>query len=541
MQTGSTEDHRPAQLRIRSNDWSILAPAKLGQWAPALSVSVVIPAFNSATLPYCLASLASQSYPESLLEVVIADDRSSPPLELPPIRPANTRITVVTDSWGRANACKQAAESANGDVIFWLDSDMLLHHDHVEAQLRWHHLIDYAVVLGHKTFIDALAALPDIDTVRRQLDNRAEAAMFTDRWSAPHEWVETLCRRTDELRSAGERAYLAHVGATASVGRGLYLDCGGIDASLKLGEDIELGYRLSQAGGVFIPDRQAKSWHLGRSTVMEHKRAVNRYNEPFLADRVSQLRRLRQSSFRTYAVPYVQVVIDTRGRDLEDVKATVDAVLASSMKDVKCLLLGDWKTLDDERVSPLEDVDREARLIDATYRSEPRVDLVHDVSPSAYPSAFRATLPVGWCLGPDALSRLTAAMNKSGHGLRSVLMPDGSVARIERTSAVMRMERLRQPGEDIDDVIDEVAGTWWSDGLEEDFRSAGDAATAMPKNRPPRAQVPDFPPDHPAGETAPGNEPQGRSPSAWWRWVGVERRSGAERRTSIDRRHHRGP
>jgi glycosyltransferase involved in cell wall biosynthesis len=510
-------------------------------------VTVVIPAFNSQTsLPYTLASLAAQTYPDGLLEVVIADDGSSPPVELPPIRPERTRVVMARESWGRANACKSGAEAARGDVILWLDSDMLLHHDHVEAQLRWHHLVDYAVVLGSKVFVEPADGLPGVETVAGLLADKREAVMFADQWSATHGWIEELYARTDDLNMAGERAYMAHVGATASVSRALYLESGGYHAAFKLGEDIELGYRLSQLGAAFIPDRHAKSWHLGKSLVMKQREEVNKYNEPFLVDRVSQLRRLRQSNFRNYAVPYVQIVIDARGRGLVEVKATVDAALMSSIRDVRCLLLGDWQSLGDQRVLPLSDPDREARLIQATYHSEPRVHLVDDAPPTAFPSAFRVTLPVGWRPLPDFLGRITTEMNKKSYGLHSVLMADGSVARIERTAAFLRAHRLRLTNEDVDQVVEEVAGSKFSHGPEEGFlngvRPLAPEVAAQSQGR-----------ERPTEELSPGHEAiestaDEHERSSWWAWMGIERRTGrdrrsgngeqpkAERRRAIDRR-----
>ena len=140
---------QPAQPRVWGNAWRDLTPPVLGAWKPELSVSVVIPAHQAAeTLPYCLAGLAAQTYPAELLQVVVVDDGSTPAVELPELRPENTSVLRTSESWGRAHACRQGAEFADGDVIHWLDSDMLLHHDEVEAQLRWHHLVDYAVVLG---------------------------------------------------------------------------------------------------------------------------------------------------------------------------------------------------------------------------------------------------------------------------------------------------------------------------------------------------------------------------------------------------------
>ena len=130
---------------VRHNDWGSLAPPTLGGWEPTLSVTVVVPTFNyQRTLPYVLAALAGQSYPSHLLEVLVVDDQSSPPQELPEVRPDNTRLIRVEEGWGRANACHLGALAADGDVLHWYDADMLAHREEVEAHARWHHLVDYA-------------------------------------------------------------------------------------------------------------------------------------------------------------------------------------------------------------------------------------------------------------------------------------------------------------------------------------------------------------------------------------------------------------
>ena len=122
---------------------------------------------------------------------------------LPEVRPDNARIVQVEQGWGRANACALGAGLADGDVIHWLDADMLPGREHVEAQLRWHHEIDYAVVLGNKWFVDP-APLDGVtpaevrDAVRRGL-----AEYFPADVLEPHEWVERYYSRFDDLRTIG--------------------------------------------------------------------------------------------------------------------------------------------------------------------------------------------------------------------------------------------------------------------------------------------------------------------------------------------------
>lgn len=464
-----------AAPRVRANDWSVLRTAVTPAPTPALTVSVVIPAYRAEeTLPYTLASLTRQTYPSHLVEILVVDDSEDGTLQLPEVRPQNTRIVRPAASWGRANACATGAEQADGDVVQWLDADMVLCRRHLETQMRWHHVIDHAVVLGHKTFIDR-DALPDLPTTLEALDRDDVAGLLEGSWRSEHDWVEEIWRNTDDLTSAGFRAFEVHVGATASVGRALYGAAGGMDRDLKLGEDIEVGYRLAGKGGVFIADREAMSWHLGRSTLMQRESLVKRYNEPFIAHRVPDFRRFRQRLGRTYRVPLIEAVVDAHGKGHEEIRHTVDGVLEGAPGDVGCLILGPWSQLHDERRPPLDDPLLEARLIHAEYSSEPRVRLVETLTPTAFPAAFRMQLPAGWRPGRKTMEQAVQVMQREALGLRSVLLPDGQVVRFERTAAFERARRTIRPQEDLDDVVDLVSGSWWSEGIQDGFRHPGHA------------------------------------------------------------------
>jgi GT2 family glycosyltransferase len=450
------------QPRVRRNDWGSLAVPAVGGWEPALTVSVVIPAYRAQRLlPYVLAGLAAQTYPAHLLEVVVADDDPEQPVVLPEVRPERTRVVRVESGWGRANACHLGAMASDGQVIHWLDADMLVEPDEVEAQLRWHHLIDHAVVLGHKWFVDPeplLALAPARDGRLHEV--------FADAEKEPH-WVEAVWERTDDLRAAGPRALRAHVGATASVRRGLYDEAGGMDTSLRLGEDIDLGYRLAECGAVFVADREARSWHLGRSHQQSRQDEVNDYNTYFLADRVPDLQPQRRRG-RLYSVPYLEVVLDTRGQDHAAVIATVDSVLASSLADLSVTLLGDWASISEDRTSPLDDPQRGPRLVRAAYAGDPRVLLAESLGASR--AQFRMRLGnAAWAPTPETLGTLVLHLERTHHSLRQVMMPDGSAARVERTAAYARAAKVAEPGEDLDDVVDALFGSWWVEGGDAGF------------------------------------------------------------------------
>ncbi len=515
-----------SQARVRRNDWGSIRVPDVGSWTPTKAVSVVIPTFQAErTLPSVLAGLAAQTYPAHLLEVIVSDDSPEPLAGLPEGRPERTRLVRGGASWGRAAACHRGALAADGEVLHWLDSDMLVEADHVEAQLRWHDALDHAVVLGHKWFVDP----SPLDGLSPEEVRDAVAAGRLEEWFAgqdreAHDWVEEMYERTDDLREAGPRAHRAHVGATASLHRALYLEAGGMDLALKLGEDSELGYRLAECGAVFIPDRAARSWHLGRTHVMRRQDEVNDYNFPFLADRIPDGRVKRATAGRQYAVPYVEVVLDVTDRPHADVVATVDAVLASTVPDIVVTLVGPWASLTDERVAVLDDPRLDTRIVHASYVSDSRVRLVDtfpDQREGRSPATFRLTLSsAGGAPRPRALNRRVREIEWTHHGLRSALMPDGSTARLERTAAVQRALRVRGASDDLDDVVDELFGSWWVDGPETGWAPSRSLSSARLPGRSGAAQDPAALPDTEGGDRkeraaapAPGAPPAPPPPS----------------------------
>ncbi len=433
--------------RVRRNEWGVLSPPELGAWEPSLSVSVVIPAWDAGLLlPFVLAGLVAQTYPAHLLEVVVANDGPGT-LELPEIRPERTRIVEVASGWGRANACHTGALAAEGDVLHWLDADMLAERHEVEAQLRWHHLVDYAAVLGDKWFVDPAPVLATTPAdVRDAVAADRVADYFADQEKVPHTWIEEIYGRTDELRQAGWFALRTHAGATASVRRDLYVESGGMDTTLRLGEDIALGARLGEVGAVFVPERAAISWHLGPTHVMSRRESVNAYNDPFHADGSPMLRAKRRIG-RTYSVPYLDVVLDVRDQPHEDVVACVDAVLASTLHDLVVTLVGDWASLTDERAAVLDDPALPTRIIHASFVGDPRVRFV-DAAPTGRPDAtFRLVLPnAAFAPRRPTLEKTLLHLEHTHDGLRLLELKDGSVARVERTAAFSRARRIALAG-----------------------------------------------------------------------------------------------
>lgn len=461
----------PGWPRIRHNDYSVLSVPKIGEWEPRLSVSVVIPAYGAQEkLDLTLAALAAQTYPSHLLEVVVVDDGSAPPLRLPEIVPEHVRLVRAAErKWGRAHACRTGSLAAAGDVIHWLDSDMVVFNEHVEAQLRWHHLAGYLVVLGYKRFVDFAAGELTPQEVFDAVANGSAEKLFDLARSQPHDWVEEVIEKTDGLRRHGSQSFRVHVGATASVRSALLRAAGGMDDSLILGEDIELGFRLAQQGAVFIPDAEAASWHLGPSTVMRRREQVTRHNEPYLSHRIPMNRHWRRWAGRHWRVPFVDVVIDAREGTYEEVRAMVCAALASTLPDVGVTIIGRWSELGVERRAPLDDPLLDLRLIHESFAHDGRVTFIERLERTSEPAPFRFTCPSGWALTGDGLLSLIELSDSAEYGVILLALPGDSdvvVARFERTAAIARAIAVRHESEELDDVVHEMFGSYWIDGTE---------------------------------------------------------------------------
>ncbi|MEZ0073929.1 glycosyltransferase [Planotetraspora sp. GP83] len=482
----------PAETpRVRGNDYSVLRPPDVGTWTPGLRVSVVVPAYNGQEkLDLVLAGLADQTYPAALTEVIVVDNGSVPPLRLPEVRPERTRL-IVCASPGRANARNAGLRAAEGDVIHWLDSDIVLERTALEAHMRWHHLAPYLVVTGYLRF--SAAPLPE----PREIVSAGERGKLFEP-AEPHDWIVELVERTDGLRTNAHRAFSIHIGGATSVNARLIEAAGPMDEELILGQDTEMGYRLSQAGAVFIPEPVARGYHLGPTMRMRDAKSIGRNSHALIPDRIPHYRWLRSHPARQWLVPYAEVEIDASAATYEDVRATVDAVLAGTVPDVAVVLVGPWDELDPERRSPLTDPRLDLVLIRGHYANDGRVRLgettrAGEAGPTLDSAPFVLRLPPGWVPGEDSLAGLLDLARDRGLGLLSVLLeegPEGIVAaRLERTAAFARARIVAEPGEDLDGAVTEVYGSMWVSGETWGFLPAASARTPVGRRTAYRARI----------------------------------------------------
>jgi len=136
---------------IHGNDWQQLVPDPGATWTPHQLVSICIPTRNPGPgLERTLRCLAAQTYPAELIEIVIADDASDQPIVVPDGLAHTARVVRQerTLDFGAGQARNLAASAAEGDILFFLDADVIPERQVVESYARWFDRCDLAVPLG---------------------------------------------------------------------------------------------------------------------------------------------------------------------------------------------------------------------------------------------------------------------------------------------------------------------------------------------------------------------------------------------------------
>jgi GT2 family glycosyltransferase len=424
-------------------------------------VSVVIPHYNGAPrLDLTLASLAAQDYPIDLLEVVVVDDGSDIPYELPEIKPANCRVITPSTGWGRANACAHGARQTSGDVIVWLDADMIIPSDHIRSHLTWYDRLADVVTKGDILFVPTWDVTPR--SVYEQVLTGEIGATLTAGGST-RQWVERIYEETDDLNTSRTDVFTTWTGATASTSREMYDRVGGMDSNLRLGEDTELAFRLWNSGAVFVPARNAIGWHLGSTNTQRRRDQVIAHDAPYFAQRIPALSSKRAVRGRTWAVPLVHAVVHADRDALVHARKCVDRILSSTETDIVVDFVGPWADMHDLRRSVLDDDDADLYTTYEWFRGDPRVRLVTQAPRSVFPATYRLDVPNRAGLRPATIAAMLRKIRESRVGaLRIAFDPNGDSIDLWRVAAVERAARHLAEGESIPEAVTRLWGVRWA-------------------------------------------------------------------------------
>jgi glycosyltransferase involved in cell wall biosynthesis len=218
------------------------------------------------------------------MEVVIADDGSVPPITATSGYPFPVSVIRLERklAFGAGRARNAAARRASGDLLVFLDADIVPERHVVASYARW--FIDRSDVLamGLCRFAD-MAELTDED-FRRLVAEDGLRAHFEGKEVDDHDWRENTFRRTDDLRLEAVDAFRIVIGATFAVSADQYWAAGGFrELGIRGIEDTEFGYRVHANGAIMVLDRDAVHWHQGRRNMnLDRKKQIRMERRPYV-------------------------------------------------------------------------------------------------------------------------------------------------------------------------------------------------------------------------------------------------------------------
>lgn len=224
-------------------------------------VSIVIPTQNRRLkLLRGLASLAAQSYPSCLIEVIVVADGCTDGTDQLRIEPPLTGRIVEQPCAGPSAARNSGAARATGDLLLFLDDDIEAWPELVQAHVSAHAALPAdAVVVGY------LSAKPE---------NGSDLFRTTLRG-----WWELMFER---MREPGHRFTYADVlTGNCSISRQVFQALGGFEEQLHCHEDYEFGLRVLRAGGAIAFEPEAGGSHVD---VTDMSRSLRRKYEEGTAD-----------------------------------------------------------------------------------------------------------------------------------------------------------------------------------------------------------------------------------------------------------------
>lgn len=431
----------PPPAAARGNDWRSLAVAPVEFFEPRLRATVVVPYYEApAALAVTLAGLEGQTYPRELFEVVVVDDGSDPPLELAEPTPLRVRVVHQEDlGFGLARARNNGARAADGDILVFLDCDMVPEADWLASHARWHHAACDVVSLGFRHHVDFDGI--DADTVRDRPGSLGE--LLAGRPVQRPEWIERRMAGSDDLAADADDIFRVVTGGNFGVSAAFFAEAGMFDESFTQwgSEDIEFGWRAYSLGAVLAPERSALCWHQGPGAVLTEDETVSLAQQ---RDKVSHLipdRRLRRAGpGRSFTVPQIVVTVAPGHAETDTILETVEQVLASDVHDLVV-----WV---EER--PAEDFERLHRLLDPDPRAQ--------VGPAggaaqAYPAtAFHVTVPAGAEIKPRMVGKLRQQLGEAASGESD--LASGHRVAITRAWALTRARRGGLAVSEVGDVVE---------------------------------------------------------------------------------------
>jgi GT2 family glycosyltransferase len=206
-----------------------------------MPISIIVPVYNnSRDLRECLSVLIASSFPDS--EIIVVDDASTDDTASVAAEMGARVLRLETNS-GPATARNYGASHAQGDILLFVDADVVVAPGVLSRVAK------------------AFEEQPDLAAIFGSYDARPRAKGIVSQYrNLLHHFVH-------QNGSPEASTFWAGCGA---IRRSVFQELGGFDEKRFLRpsiEDIELGYRLRQAGYRILLDKALQGTHLKRWTL----------------------------------------------------------------------------------------------------------------------------------------------------------------------------------------------------------------------------------------------------------------------------------
>lgn len=344
-------------------------------------VSIVIPVYNRAErLSRCLAGIFHQTYPRSLMELIVVDDGSSDDV----LRVIDKYqklfdlkyVKQADDGYRLSEARNLGIRSASYENISIIDCDLIPLPRFIESFMQYLHHFDNVVLLGHQRFVDPtgvsdddiLADVKVLDTFKDIVAENTTMKVAGKEDGPTRDWRYALYEETNILKN-DEFPYRAFSSGHVAYRKQAIERAGYYDEEFNIWgcEDNEAGYRLYNQGYLFIPVLEAIDLH---QEPPGGKNETNREKDRVIS---RELLKAKCPAVRSwFGTPYVRKPGDAPLVSIcipsyntkEFIVEAIESALHQTEDDVEVIIYDDCST------------DGTVQLIEEKYSKTPNVKLI---------------------------------------------------------------------------------------------------------------------------------------------------------------------
>lgn len=270
-------------------------------------LSIIIPAYNAmATIRRVLEAIEASDLPRAEFEVILADDGSTDETSLVGAEYADRVVRLSGKPHGPAFARNRAAETSRGEIVVFVDADVIVHPDALR-RLAVHFRAD----------VEPCAVFGSYD------DHPVSPGFVSQYRNLMHHYVHQRGRGDAETFWAG----------LGAIRRAAFFEVGMFDEwhyGRPQIEDIELGRRLRRFGHRLVLDPDIQGTHMKRWT----------------------LRGTLQSDFQHRGVPWMWLLLqegspaEAQTLNVRTIEKALTAMAAFALlMPLASLMLRDWRPL----------------------------------------------------------------------------------------------------------------------------------------------------------------------------------------------------